>query len=240
MIVPYRPAGKDIRRRTEMSRKVKAVIFDQDGLMFDTERLGAEGWYRTASHYGIRVDEEFLRELRGASQARVKAAFEACYGTEIDYEAFREEKRRFSYRWIEEHGVPVKKGLKQLLCFLKSRGLPMAVATASSEEWTRRNLAFTGLEGYFDQLVFAGMVKDAKPDPAIFLLAAEKLGVSPEYCIVLEDSFNGIRAAAAGGFIPVMVPDLAEPTPEIQALLAVKCESLEDVVRLFENGFFVS
>lgn len=216
--------------------QVKAVIFDQDGLMFDTERLAAEAWYQVGARYGFRVDNEFLRDLRGTKPDKVKAAFTERFGSEIDYDGFREEKRAYSYDWIREHGIPVKKGLKELLAYLKERGIPCAVATASSCQWTSQNLQSAGIQEYFKTCVYGDMVAVAKPDPAIFLLTAEKLGVKPEHCLVLEDSFNGIRAAAAGGFIPVMVPDQDPPTPELEALLAARCESLLDVIGLLEEG----
>lgn len=216
-------------------KQVKAVIFDQDGLMFDTEKLAADAWNIVGKKYGIQVDEEFLRDLRGTKPDRVQKAFTKRFGTEIDYEAFREEKRSYSYRWIDENGVPVKKGLKELLAYLKEQGIPCAVATASSSQWTQRNVKEAGISEFFKAYIYGDMVKEAKPDPAIFLLAAETLGEKPENCMVLEDSFNGIRAAAAGGFIPVMVPDLAAPTPELKSLLAAECESLLDVISLLEQ-----
>ena len=111
-----------------------------------------------------------------------------------DYDRFREEKRQYSYRWIAEHGVPVKKGLKELLIYLKGHNIKTAVATASSESWTQGNVRGAGVEKYFDDYIYGDMVKEAKPNPAIFLLAARRLGVDPGACVVLEDSFNGIKS----------------------------------------------
>ena len=153
-----------------------------------------------------------------------------------DYDRFREEKRQYSYRWIAEHGVPVKKGLKELLIYLKDHNIKTAVATASSESWTQGNVRGAGVEKYFDDYIYGDMVKEAKPNPAIFLLAARRLGVDPGACVVLEDSFNGIKAAAAGGFNPVMIPDQDQPDEEIRKLLTACCDSLTDVIGLFENG----
>lgn len=221
-----------------MGKKVKAVIFDQDGLMFDTERLAADGWRLIGAKYGISTNEVFLRELRGKKPNEVKQEFEKHFGTDIDFDGFREEKRRYSYDWIEKNGVPVKKGLKELLVYLKEQGCKTAVATASSEGWTRGNVKGAGLDGYFDAYIYGDMVKEAKPNPAIFLLAAKELGEIPGECMVLEDSFNGIRAAFAGGFLPVMVPDQDQPTDELSALLTARCNSLLDVQRLFEEGIF--
>ena len=222
-----------------MGKKVKAVIFDQDGLMFDTERLAMEAWYKIGARYGVPVDEDFMREMRGSKSSQIKEAFLARYGNILeDYDAFREEKRRYSYDWIHQHGVPVKKGLKELLQYLKEHHIPMAVATGSSLKWTQMNMADAGIEEYFESYVCADMVTEAKPNPAIFKLAAAELKREPSECLVIEDSFNGIRAAAAGGFLSVMVPDLSEPTPEIAGLFTMCCCSLLDVISLFKNGSF--
>lgn len=219
-----------------MAKRIKAVIFDQDGLMFDTERLSVEGWMRTVERYGIQLDQEFFRDLRGCKPDKVKEAFIRKYGMETEYDAIREEKRRYSYRWIEDNGVPVKPGLKELLVFLKEHGVKTAVATASSRGWTQGNVKGAGLDAYFDQYVYGDMVKEAKPNPSIFLMAARLLEEEPGRCVVLEDSYNGVKAAHAGGFLPVMVPDQDEPDAKLQRLLTARCDSLLDVIGLFEDG----
>ncbi|MCH1948105.1 HAD family phosphatase [Enterocloster sp. OA13] len=221
-----------------MAVKINAVIFDQDGLMFDTERLALEGWEKAAHRYGICLDKEFLRDLRGCKPDKVKEAFLKKFGGGLDYDAIFEEKRQYSYQWIRENGVPVKPGLKELLIYLKERGVKTAVATASSEGWTQGNVKSTGLDGYFDEYIYGDMVKEAKPNPAIFLMAAKVLGEEPGRCIILEDSFNGIKAAHAGGFLPIMVPDQDEPDEGLSKLLTARCSSLADVIGLFEDGTF--
>lgn len=221
-----------------MARKIKAVIFDQDGLMFDTERLALEAWEMVAGAYHIHPDKDFFRDLKGTKQDKVKEALIRRYGTDIDYDAMFREKRRYSCQWVREHGVPVKPGLKELLAYLKAHGIMTAVATASSKEWTQGNVKSAGLDCYFDVYIYGDMVEEAKPDPAIFLLAARELGREPGECLVLEDSFNGIKAAAAGGFHPVMVPDQDEPDDGITRILAARCEVLSDVIGLFEDGTF--
>lgn len=216
--------------------KIKAVIFDQDGLMFDTERLSMEGWEKATSRYGIRLDKDFFMDLRGCKPDKIKEAFIKHCGLEDEYETIREVKRSYSYKWIEEHGVPVKPGLKELLVYLKEHGVKTAVATASSRQWTDSNIKSARLEGYFDEYICGDLVKEAKPNPAIFLLAASILGEEPGSCVVLEDSFNGIKAAHAGGFLPVMVPDQDEPDEELTKLLTARCDSLSQVIDLFEDG----
>ena len=161
------------------------------------------------------------------------------FGPEFDTDRFLEEKRAFSYDQIRKYGVPVKKGLKELLTYLKEKGIKTAVATSSGRQWTEQNVGGAGIDGFFDAYAFGEMVTHAKPDPEIFYLAADMLGERPEECMVLEDSFNGISAALNGGFLAVMVPDLSIPGPELTAKLTAKCDSLLDVIRLFEEGFFM-
>ena len=204
--------------------------------MFDTERLALEGWEIAAGKYNIHPEKGFFRDLRGCKPDKIKEAFIKRFGTDLDYDSIFEEKRQYSYQWIRENGVPVKPGLRELLVYLKEHGIKTAVATASSRNWTQGNVRGAGLDAYFDEYIYGDMVKEAKPNPAIFLLAAEVLGQEPGDCVILEDSFNGIRAAHAGGFLPIMVPDQDEPDEELTGLLTARCSTLSDVIRLFEDG----
>ena len=100
---------------------------------------------------------------------------------------------------------------------------------------TLENMERTGLGYYFDVLVTGDMVEHGKPHPETFLVAADKLGVDPADCMGVEDSFNGVRAIRAAGMFTVMVPDVTAPTPEIEALLDAKCETLRDIIPIIEN-----
>lgn len=228
----------EMRIIKDMGYKVKAVIFDQDGLMFDTERLSVEGWDRVGAKYGVSVDNAFLDALRGGKRDTTLRLMKERFGEDFPCEEFLAEKRAYSYRQIEERGVPVMKGLRELLTYLKEHGCKTAVATSSNSHWTEQNVRGAGLWEYFDVYTYGDMVRRAKPDPEIFYLAAERLGEEPGKCIVLEDSFNGINGALNGGFLPVMVPDLSIPGPELISRLTAKCDSLLDVISLFETGFF--
>ena len=221
-----------------MAHRVKAVIFDQDGLMFDTERLSVKAWSEVGKRYGISVGEDFFDAMRGTKPEVVRRMLKEMYGESFDCDRLLEEKRAYSYEQIAREGVPVKKGLKELLTYLREHGVKTAVATSSSRHWTEQNTRGAGVDQMFDAYAFGEMVKRPKPDPEIFYLAADMLGEKPEECIVLEDSFNGINAALNGGFLAVMVPDLSIPGPELVERLTAKCDSLMDVIGLFEEGFF--
>ena len=133
-------------------------------------------------------------------------------------------------------GVPCKKGLKELLATLEEMGLPRIVASSSPRSMIEMNLKTSDTAKYFDKVVSGTEVAHSKPAPDTFLLAAEKLGLAPADCLVLEDSFNGVRAGRAAGCVTVMVPDLMQPTEEIRKLYDRKCEDLLEVRELLVSG----
>ncbi|MDO4267896.1 MAG: HAD family phosphatase [Eubacteriales bacterium] len=215
---------------------IKAVIFDQDGLMFDTERISGEAWRQAEKGFGIHVDDAFLNTIRGMNAADAKQRFCQAFGEQLDFEALRSRKRRIFEELLLQEGIPVKPGLYELLDYLKENGYPAAVASASSHSYTERNLRSTGIDGYFCCMVTGDMVERAKPDPAIFLQAARLLGKQPEECLVLEDSINGVEAGLRGGFVTVMVPDIARPDERLRRRVKRVCSSLLEVKELLEAG----
>lgn len=132
--------------------------------------------------------------------------------------------------------VPKKPGLDELLAWLDANHIPMAVASSSRVHVIEGNLNNWGLAHYFKALVSGQQVKHSKPDPEIFLLAAEKLGTDPARTLVLEDSYNGVRAGAAGGFVTVMVPDLLPADDEMRGLYTMECASLNEVLDKLKTG----
>lgn len=218
-----------------MTKEIKAVIFDQDGLMFDSERISARAWQKAGPEFGIEIGEGFLSLVRGTGVAGAKEIFINYYGAHIDYDTLRAKKQSIFYTDLKEHGLPVKPGLKELLIFLKARGCKTALATSSPKEWSMENLERAGISPYFDEYVCGDMVLNCKPDPEIFLTAAKKLSEKPEDALVLEDSFIGIRAAFAGGFPAIMVPDITPPDDEIRKKTIAVCDSLFGVMALFRE-----
>ena len=131
---------------------------------------------------------------------------------------------------------PKKPGLDEILAWLEQRHIPMVVASSSRMASIRHHLDGWGLTHYFKAVISGEQFVSSKPDPEIFLLTAEKLGVEPARCLVLEDSYNGVRAGAAGGFVTVMVPDLSPATDEMRRIYACECASLHEVRRKLECG----
>ena len=214
---------------------VEGVLFDMDGLMLDTQKVWDATIDSTADELGVEVPEGFHDAVRGCSG---EALIEVCrrfFGTDVDVRAY------IAKIWDNadaafEKGVDKKPGLDELLAWLKGRGIPAAVASGSKMNQIMHHVEMVGLEDWFEAFISGFDVPRAKPYPDIFLAAAERLGTDPSRTIVLEDSVNGIVAAHAGGFIPIMVPDRDAPTEEIVAMCAAVCDTLADVIPLIEGG----
>lgn len=195
----------------------KAVVFDMDGVITDTEKLYRRYQMEEARSRGI-TDEEMLRvclAIAGGNKYTNKPKFEAIVGRGIDYFEYREKMMARMDAHIKEHGVELKAGVKDILAYLKDKGIKIGLATSTVRDRATGYLVDHEIYDCFDELIFGDMVEHGKPAPDIFLKACEKLGVSPEETIAVEDSINGIKSASAAGTYPVMVVDLIEPNDEI-------------------------
>ena len=213
---------------------IEAAIFDMDGLMFDTEPLWYKAWTPALARFGLTLDDTLALECRGMSgvlRDQVISRHYPGYDGHAISCALDEEAAK-----IIEHELTKKPGLDELLTWLAEQGVPCVVASSSSHEMIRGNLERAGVAGRFAAEVSGRDVRHGKPEPDIFLAAAAKAGARPERSLVLEDSFAGVRAGHAGGFVTVMVPDLAQPTEEIASLVDAVCTSLLEVRDLLAAG----
>ena len=194
-----------------------AVLFDMDGVIFDSEQAVLAVWRELAEELELREIEQVFLLCVGTNKARTEEIFRAAYPA-LDFVRFDgEARRRFSARFGGGR-LPVKPGAEAILKALKDRGVPLALASSTETAVVRRELREAGLLRYFDAVIGGDQVTRSKPDPEIFLRAAAGLGAEPARCFVIEDSFNGIRAAAAAGMRPLMVPDLLPPDEEMRRL----------------------
>ena len=209
----------------------EGVIFDMDGVLFDTERLIIESWYGIAGDYGVSNDaiEATCVRCIGVTHDEVKRIFLEDYGQDFPFEESQARLREIFMKRVAEHGMPVKEGSVELLSYLKEQGIPAIVATSTRTQVAERELKDTGLYDYFVKVVGGDMAARSKPAPDIFLKAAEELGKDIKRCMVIEDSFNGIKAAAAAGARPVMVPDMLMPGDDIKKLAEAVLPSLYEV-----------
>jgi HAD superfamily hydrolase (TIGR01509 family) len=194
-----------------------AVLFDMDGVIFDSEQAVLAVWRELAEELGLVEIEAVFRSCIGTNKARTRELLGDAF-PELDFAACdRETRRRFQEKWGAGR-LPVKPGARELLAALKARGVPLALASSTDGAVVRRELDEAGLLGFFDAVTGGDEVKRSKPDPEIFLRAAEALDAPPARCFVVEDSFNGVRAAHRAGMRPLMVPDMVPPDGEMEAL----------------------
>ncbi len=209
--------------------KTAAVIFDMDGIIFDTERLYIESWKAVAQEYDLNNVTDMAYRVIGVNDIMSRKVFTDYYQGTRDYDQCR---KRVSEVFHSRYDgkIPVKPGVHEILAFLRERNIPVALASSTRIETVQRELKEAGLYQAFDHIIGGDMIKQSKPAPDIFLAAAEKLQEAPENCYVLEDSHNGIRAAAAAGMHPIMVPDLLEVTEEMQELAETVCPTLYEAI----------
>lgn len=211
---------------------INAVIFDMDGVMFDTENLMKQGWEKACREMGFTLTEEHLKQMRGSSRERSTRLFEEWFGKNISYDKGRSIRTQYVNDYILKNSVPVKEGLKELLFFLREHSIPAAVATSTPRAQAEHYWKLAGITDFLTASVCGDEVKNCKPDPEIFLAAAGKLGVSSKECLVLEDSINGLKAACSAGAISCMVPDLTPYTDELADICTHVCTSLLEVPKL--------
>lgn len=202
--------------------------------MFDTEPVWTRAWTPTLATIGLDFIPELADAVRGTSGTSMEAVIHR-FLPETDAPRLRETLYATAHEMMAA-GVPKKPGLDELLTFLSARGVPLAVASSSSLEMIDRHLQNGGVREHFSKLVSGVGMAHPKPEPDIFLRAADELGVEPARTLVLEDSLSGVRAGVAGGFVTVMVPDLVEPTDELRQLVSRVCADLLEVRDLLEAG----
>ncbi len=219
---------------------IKAVIFDMDGLMFDTEPLYERTWGQAVAEQGGVFTREIHNHMMGRSKADSAQILRRFYGADFPVDKVIERQNPLFFEALKTEDIPAKKGLFPLLDELERRGLKKAVASSSRREKIDFLLLKHRLSNRFTCTVSGQEAHASKPDPAIFLLAAEKLGEAPANILVLEDSNAGIRAAHNGGFRSVLVPDLCESDETALSLCFRKVNSLDDVAAIIDeiNGWY--
>ena len=177
---------------------------------------------------------EHVLGIRSLAAKYAIPKLQGIFGETFDYHAVRNRRIEIMNKYIQENGIEQKKGLDELLSYLKGR-YKIAVATATDYPRTEMYLKRVGVFDYFDEIICGPMVENGKPAPDIYLKASEVLGLEPCECIALEDSPNGILSAHRAGCNPIMVPDLSQPDEEISALIYAKADSLSDVIEILEK-----
>ena len=206
-----------------------AVVFDMDGVIFDSEKAVMDCWLELAAKYNIPNIEEPYLACTGTNDAKTREIMLNAYGPDFPYDEYAKEASKMYHEKYDGGRLPMKHGVFKILNYLKDNNKKIALASSTRRETVVNQLRDAGILDYFDEIVTGDMVKRSKPAPDIFLLACEKIGVKPSRAFAVEDSYNGIRSAHAGGLKPIMVPDLLPANGEMKDL-SIVVRTLDDVV----------
>ncbi len=215
---------------------MELIIFDMDGLMFDTESLGIQGWKHAFECFNLPVPMSTLIKKLGLSPYDSQKLFKEEVPFDFDYDKLKKTKIQYVFDHIDECGISKKKGLDEIINYLEKKQIKKIIATSSSQKVANFYLEKAGLKENFDAIITGDMVSRGKPNPDIFIKGSELLKINPSNCIVLEDSINGIKAAYNAKMKPIMIPDLVKDTSEVDNIIFSKCNDLLEVIDILENN----
>lgn len=216
-----------------LDRLPKAVIFDMDGLMLDTEPLAARAWHDAAAATGVAFDHDLTLRLTGHNFIDCSAMIRVHYPADYPVDAVLGRWHAAYDAIIARDGLTLKPGVFDLLDWLEARSIPCAVATSTRRDRAHSKLALTALLPRFRAIVGGDEIPRGKPAPDIYLEAARRIAAIPRQCVVLEDSEPGVRGALAAGMTPIMIPDILPPSPALRALAPLIERTLQDVIARF-------
>ena len=214
-----------------LNKKMKGAIFDMDGLLFDTETIWHKYWTLAATDRDIELPESFKYEICGSNGEDMYNKIRKYYKTDDPYSLYDETHNNYENE-LKQH-IEMKKGVIEILEYLKAHDYKIAIASSSDRERIISNITRTNIKDYFDELVGHEDVTLSKPNPEVFLKAANYLGFKPEECYVFEDAYNGIVAAYEAGCKAIMIPDIMAPNEEMKSKCTVY-NSLLDVIKDIE------
>ena len=207
----------------------KAVIFDMDGVIFDTEKVYLDIWIEVFEKYGYKMTKELYVNVMGTGRKNVIKTFLENFGDDLPIEKMYEEKDNQLFYIIENQGIPLKEGVKELFSMLKEKDYKIALATSAKKERVEKQIKDKWLKESFDAIVCGDDVEKGKPSPDIFLKAAKEIDVEPENCFVVEDSPAGIKAAFSGGMKGIHVEDLKVADEDILKYCEKNFKNLQEI-----------
>ena len=219
----------------ERNYLIKAVIFDMDGTLIDTEKYYQEFWPKALAEFGYTMTREQALSIRSLGRPFAPERFRQWYGDDFDYIKVREKRKEMMNKRLAETGIDLKPGVHEILEYLNKNNIAAAVATASDMARTEKYLEQTGIKHYFTKLISATMVEKGKPAPDIYKFACEQLGLDPSECMAVEDAPNGIVSAYKAGCKVVMVPDMTGPDDDIRPYLYACVDSLDRITTILEE-----
>ena len=218
---------------------IRAVLFDMDGTVFDSEKIYCAALAKVAK--GSKMEEELadvLLAISGRNRADIYAYLHARYGEDFPAEEIFAKRDAMMMKQIDAEGVPFKPGFPEVFERLRKQGLSVALVTSTHRERVNKYLQMSGIENAFDYIKTGESVAHSKPAPDIFLLTAEAMGFAPEECVVVEDSRNGVLSGVSAGMRVVLIPDMQPVTPDLPPVLWQCIPTVESLPELIqrENG----
>lgn len=212
---------------------IKAVIFDLDGTLIDTEKYYRINWPKAFEHFGYKMSDEQYLSIRSLGKPFIYETLKNFSGDpDFDYDSVVAYRTKLMEESLNQNGIELKKGASELLSFLKNKGITIAIATASPVERARTYLEKTGIQNYFDRIISARNMKEGKPSPDVYQFAVKELGLTAEECIAVEDSPNGVLSASRASLKVIMVPDLTPADSDLKKTLFAQVESLDKIISL--------
>lgn len=214
---------------------IKAVIFDMDGTLIDTEKYYKVAWRYALEHFGYHPTDAQILNFRSLGRPFSSAYLKSEFGGELEYQKLREVRQKKFNELVEQEGIQLKPGAKEILTFLREKNIVTAIATCTNIERANQYLKQIGLYDLLDRVISASMVETGKPAPDIYLYACKELDLNPANCMAVEDSPNGIHSAHDAGCNVIMVPDQSPADDEIRKILYGYEDSLFDLKKYFAS-----
>lgn len=209
---------------------MKAVIFDMDGVLFDTESVCMKAWDYAGELMGVGKAGYMVLKTLGMNADKAIEIIRDEFGDDFDAVKFKQTGREYSYHYFNTYGVPEKPGLYEILDYLKNKGYKIALASSTSSQSVHHHLKEKDIEKYFAAVICGDMVEKSKPEPDIYLKACAEISENPADCVAIEDLKNGLLSAHRAGMQVIMVPDLWQGEAETDSFLMAKCENLTEIM----------
>lgn len=223
------------KQEGDFIKKPKLIIFDMDGLIFDSERLFMRELGKVMKDYGYELTEEIYIQLLGLNSNFLRDEMLNIYGREYPIEETSIKARENMTVCAEKGELKIKDGIKELLEFLKNENIPCTVASSTASKYVKEYLQIAGLDGYFSNITGGEEVSKSKPEPDIFLTACGKFNVKPSDALVLEDSENGIKAAHNAGIPVICIPDMKYPSREHIGITKLCIDRADKLIDYLKN-----
>jgi len=211
------------------------IVFDMDGVLFDTENVNFRAWQKASAEMGHPYISDHYPECIGRTRTDDIQLVRRLAGEDFPVDEFFARTSRYCRELMEQEGVPVKPGVEDILRYLQERHIPVALASCTFRDRVMMRLDSAGFTPYFRCITAGDEVSQGKPSPEIYQVACRKLGLSPDRCLAVEDSYNGIRSASGAGLTVAMVPDMLPPIPELEPMLWKCFDCLADLQKELET-----